>query len=127
MEWVEGQPIYRQLRDLVIQRVMDGSFPEGEAIPSVRQVATDYRINHLTVGRAYQELEEMGLLEKRAGLGTFVAAGARAALTRDEKSRFLKEELPAFAERVRVLGIEMEEVAQRLMGSDQGSHHADHH
>ena len=127
MEWTEGQPIYRQLRDLVIQRVIDGSFPEGEAIPSVRQVATDYRINHLTVGRAYQELEEMGLLEKRAGLGTFVAPGARAALTRNEQRRFLAEELPAFAERVRVLGIGMEEVAQRLISSHQGNSNADHH
>ena len=126
MEWVEGQPIYRQLRDLVIERVIDGSFPEGEAIPSVRQVATDYRINHLTVGRAYQELVDLGLLEKRPGLGTFVAAGARSALKKNEKQRFLDEELPAFAERIRVLGLSMDDIAQRLTGQ-QGSKHADHH
>ncbi len=126
MEWSDGQPIYRQLRDLVIQRVIDGSFPEGEAIPSVRQVATDYRINHLTVGKAYQELVDMGLLEKRRGLGMFVARGARNSLTTDEQQRFLEEELPAFAERVHMLGMAMEEITARLLRV-QGERNADHH
>ena len=126
MEWREGQPIYRQLRDLVIQRVIDGSFPEGEAIPSVRQVATDYRINHLTVGRAYQELVDMGLLEKRRGLGMYVASGARRSLTSDEQQKFFEEELPAFAERVRMLGMDMSDVARRLQGI-QGESDAEHH
>jgi len=93
---------------------MDGSFAEGEAVPSVRQVAADYQINHLTVGKAYQELVDIGLLEKRRGLGMFVTEGARAALTSDEQQRFLAEEVPAFAERVRVLGLDMSDVLQRL-------------
>ena len=62
VEWNDNQPIYRQLRDMVVERIMDGSFAEGEAVPSVRQVAADYQINHLTVGKAYQELVEAGLL-----------------------------------------------------------------
>ncbi|MEM8684200.1 MAG: GntR family transcriptional regulator [Pseudomonadota bacterium] len=81
-----------------MDRVIDGSFPEGEAIPSVRQVATDYRINHLTVGRAYQELVDLGLLEKRPGLGTFVALGARSVLKKNEKQLaclFKRSERPA--------------------------------
>ena len=65
IEWNDNQPIYRQLRELVVERIMDGSFAEGEAVPSVRQVASDYQINHLTVAKAYQELVEDGLLEKR--------------------------------------------------------------
>jgi len=125
MEWSDGQPIYRQLRDLVIQRIIDGSFPEGEAIPSVRQVATDYRINHLTVGKAYQELVDMGLLEMRRGLGMFVAPGARGSLTNDEQRRFLVEELPAFASRVQMLGLSMQDIANRLV-TIQGSENADH-
>lgn len=72
VEWNDKQPIYRQLRELVVQRIMDGSFAEGEPVPSVRQVASDYQINHLTVGKAYQELVDTGLLEKRRGLGMFV-------------------------------------------------------
>ncbi len=114
IEWNDKQPIYRQLRDQVVERIMDGSFAEGEAVPSVRQVAADYQINHLTVGKAYQELVDIGLLEKRRGLGMFVTEGARAALTSDEQQRFLAEEVPAFAERVRVLGLDMSDVLQRL-------------
>lgn len=115
VEWNDKQPIYRQLRDRVVERIMDGSFAEGEAVPSVRQVATDYQINHLTVGKAYQELVEAGLLEKRRGLGMYVTLGARAALTADEQSQFFAEEVPAFAERVRALGLNMDDVVQRLL------------
>jgi GntR family transcriptional regulator len=119
VEWSDKQPIYRQLRDMVIERIMDGSFAEGEAVPSVRQVAADYQINHLTVGKAYQELVDAQLLEKRRGLGMFVTAGARAALTDDEQQRFVDEEVPAFAERIRVLGMDMNEVVELLL--DDGS------
>lgn len=115
MEWNDRQPIYRQLRDLVVARVMDGTFPEGEAVPSVRQVSADYKINHLTVAKAYQELVDTGLLEKRRGLGMFVIQGARSALTADEQARFLEEEVPAFAQRVRMLGLGMETVIDRLL------------
>lgn len=117
VEWNEKQPIYRQLRDLVAQRIMDGSFPEGEAVPSVRQVASDYQINHLTVGKAYQELVDAELLEKRRGLGMFVTQGARKALTRDEKQQFVEEEVPAFLERARVLGMDTQELAELLLQS----------
>jgi len=115
MEWNDNQPIYKQLRDMVVERIMDGTFSEGEAVPSVRQVAADYQINHLTVGKAYQELVDAGLLEKRRGLGMFVTNGARGSLTSDEKQRFIDEEVPAFAERVRVLGMEMTEVVDLLL------------
>ncbi len=115
IEWNDNQPIYRQLRDLVVARIMDGSFPEGEAIPSVRQVAADFRINHLTVGKAYQELVDAGLLEKRRGLGMFVRSGARGSLTNDEQERFLAEEVPAFADRIDLLGLEMEQVTALLL------------
>lgn len=114
IEWNDNQPIYRQLRELVLERIMDGSFAEGEAVPSVRQVASDYQINHLTVAKAYQELVEDGLLEKRRGLGMFVIDGARGSLTDNEQQKFLADELPAFAERVQKLGMDFNVVAQKL-------------
>ena len=114
VEWNDKQPIYRQLRDMVVERIMDGSFAEGDAVPSVRQVATDFQINHLTVGKAYQELVELDLLEKRRGLGMFVTDGARKSLTHNEQQHFLDEELPAFAERVKMLGIDMTSVMEKL-------------
>ncbi len=114
VEWNDNLPIYRQLRDLVVQRILDGSFAEGEAVPSVRQVASDYNINHLTVAKAYQELVDDGLLEKRRGLGMFVLSGAREALTSNEKQKFLDEELPAFVDRVQRLGLDIETVTELL-------------
>ena len=115
VEWNDKQPIYRQLRDLVAERIMDGSFPEGEAIPSVRQVSADYKINHLTVGKAYQELVNEGLLEKRRGLGMFVTLGACCALTSNEKQQFIDEEVSAFLERAKVLGMDTQEVVGLLL------------
>jgi GntR family transcriptional regulator len=119
-DWNDDQPIYKQLRDLGVERIMDGSFAEGEAVPSVRQVAADYQINHLTVGKAYQELVDAGLLEKRRGLGMYVMAGARSALTDNEQQRFVDEEVPAFAERVKVLGMNMNEVVDLLLAQGGG-------
>lgn len=115
VEWNDKQPIYRQLRDLVAERIMDGTFPEGEAVPSVRQVAADYQINHLTVGKAYQELVDAGLLEKRRGLGMFVREGACSALTSNEKQQFIEEEVPAFLDRAKVLGMGTREVVDLLL------------
>ena len=115
IEWSDKLPIYRQLRDMVAERIIDGTFPEGEAVPSVRQVASDYQINHLTVGKAYQELVDAGLLEKRRGLGMFVREGACKALTSDEKQQFIDEELPAFLDRARVLGMDAREVVDLLL------------
>ena len=117
IEWNDKQPIYRQLRDLVAERIMDGTFPEGEAVPSVRQVASDYQINHLTVSKAYQELVDAGLLEKRRGLGMFVKEGACRALTHGEKQQFIDEEVPAFLDRARVLGLELQEVVEMLLNA----------
>lgn len=94
---------------------MDGSFTEGEAVPSVRAVASEYQINHLTVGKAYQELVDIGLLEKRRGLGMYVAAGARIALTDTEQQSFIDDEVPAFVDRVQSLGMDMDEVVKILL------------
>ena len=115
VEWNDKQAIYKQLRDMVVERIMDGSFPEGEAVPSVRQVASDYQINHLTVSKAYQELVEAALLEKRRGLGMFVTTGARQSLTHNEQHSFINDEVPAFAERIKVLGLDMKDVVEQLL------------
>jgi GntR family transcriptional regulator len=121
VEWNDSQPIYRQLRDLVIQRVLDGTFAEGEAVPSVRQVAADYNINHLTVAKAYQELVDDGLLEKKRGLGMFVLTGAQVALSHNEQKKFMHVELPAFAARVQVLGLDMRSVTEQLQALEESS------
>lgn len=109
-EWDDGQPIYRQLRDRVAAMILEGVFKEGDALPSVRNVAAEYRINPLTVQKGYQELVNEGVVEARRGLGMFVNPGARAHLLRDERQKFLGEEWPRIREMIERLGLTAEEL-----------------
>ncbi len=104
-EWDDGQPIYRQLRDLVVARLLDGALGEGDALPSVRNVAADVRVNPLTVLKAYQLLVDEGLVETRRGRGMFVRPGARAVLLAEERQKFLVEQWPRVVETARRLGL----------------------
>lgn len=108
--WNDSQPIYRQLRDRVVAMMLEGVLKEGEAIPSVRQVATEYRLNPLTVLKAYQQLADEGLVEKRRGLGMFVAQGASVALMKDERERFLATEWPKIRATIQRLGLSTEDL-----------------
>lgn len=105
--WNDNVPIYRQLRDRMVAMILDGALNEGDALPSVRQVAADYQINPLTVSKAYQALVDEQLIEKRRGLGMFVNEGAPDALLKSERERFLREEWPALYARLRRLGLDL--------------------
>lgn len=113
-EWDESQPIYRQLREKIVNLIIEGELKEGEAIPSVRQVANEYRINHLTVSKAYQELVDDGLLQKRRGLGMFVEVGAQKQLLDRERSRFIESEVPVLSRKMKQLGINNDELVDLL-------------
>jgi len=104
-EWNDSQPIYRQIHDRVVAMILDGLLAEGDPLPSVRNVATESRVNPLTVLKAYQQLEAEGLVEKRRGLGMFVKAGAGVALLSDERQRFLTEQWPAIHATILRLGL----------------------
>lgn len=121
-DWDDSQPIYRQLREKIIALIIEGLIKEGEAIPSVRQVASDYRINHLTVSKAYQELVEEGLLQKRRGLGMFVEEGAQKILLERERSRFMDTEIKNLGKRMQQLGVSTEELVTLLkqINSEKG-------
>ena len=105
IQWSDGAPIYRQLKDRVIAMMLDGILKPGDALPSVRQVAAEYQLNPITVSRAYQELADEALVEKRRGLGMFVTDEASKKLLVSERERFLREEWPAVAERIQRLGL----------------------
>ena len=109
-EWNDRQPIYRQLRDRVVALILDGALREGDAVPSVRTVAAEYRINPLTVLKAYQELADEGLVEKRRGLGMFVTDGAREALLKSEREHFLREEWPRLRARIERMGLDTQKL-----------------
>lgn len=106
--WNDNAPIYRQLKDKVVGMVLDGLLKSGDALPSVRQVAADYQLNPITVSRAYQELVDETLVEKRRGLGMYVTDGARDKLLATERERFLREDWPLVLERIRRLGLDLE-------------------
>jgi len=106
--WNDNAPIYRQLRDRVVAMILDGILKQGDALPSVRQVAADFQLNPITVSKAYQELVDDQLVEKRRGLGMYVAEGARKALLHSERERFLREEWPALRERLERLGLDLQ-------------------
>lgn len=112
--WDDKSPIYHQLKERVAKLIMDGSFVEGEAVPSVRQVASDFKINHITVSKAYQELVDIGVLEMRRGRGMFVLEGAQESLLADAKSKFENTELPEIVKRANQLGISGEDLIEKI-------------
>jgi DNA-binding transcriptional regulator YhcF (GntR family) len=109
-EWNDSQPIYRQLRDRVVAMILDGVLKEGDPLPSVRNVAAEYRLNPLTVLKAYQQLVDEQLVEKKRGLGMFVSAGTRNLLLQGERQKFLAEEWPRIYATIQRLGLTPEEL-----------------
>jgi GntR family transcriptional regulator len=111
-EWNDGQPIYRQLRDRVVAMILDGVLKEGDALPSVRNVAAEYRVNPLTVLKGYQQLVDEGLVETRRGRGMFINAGARSLLLQGERQKFLAEQWPRIYSTIQRLGLKPEELLE---------------
>jgi GntR family transcriptional regulator len=104
--WNDNTPIYRQLKERVIGMILDGALKSGDPLPSVRQIAAEYQLNPITVSRAYQELVDENLVEKRRGIGMFIIDGANENLLASERERFIREEWPAMLERIRRLGLD---------------------
>jgi GntR family transcriptional regulator len=111
-EWNDGQPIYRQLRDRVVHMILDGVLKEGDPLPSVRNVAAEYRVNPLTVLKAYQQLVGEDLVETRRGLGMFVKSGARNLLIKGERQKFLNEHWPRVHATIQRLGLDPKELLE---------------
>lgn len=111
-EWNDGQPIYRQLRDRVVAMILDGVLKEGDPLPSVRNVAAEYRVNPLTVLKGYQELVDEELVESRRGLGMFIKTGARNLLLKGERQKFLNEEWPRIQATIQRLGLDANELLE---------------
>jgi len=109
-EWNDSQPIYRQLRDLVVAMILDGVLKEGDPLPSVRTVAAEYRVNPLTVMKGYQQLVDEGLVETQRGRGMFINAGTRDLLLQGERQKFLGEQWPRIRQTIQRLGLTAEEL-----------------
>ena len=113
INWNNKEPIYLQLRDRLVELIMDGLLLEGDALPSVRQISSEQRINPITVSKAIQMLVDAELVEKKRGLGMYVVTGAKDKLARQEKTKFLNEEWPQIEERIERLGLGLDDLLGR--------------
>lgn len=118
-KWNEDLPIYRQLRDRVVAMILEGVLNDGDALPSVRNVAAEYRLNPLTVLKGYQELVDEELVEKKRGRGMFVTEGARKQLLKDERKRFVEREWPLVTATIQRLGLDPAELLQRIDNAEK--------
>ena len=110
VKWNDQTPIYRQLKQRVLGMMLDGLLKPGDALPSVRQVAAEYQLNPITVLKAYQELVDEELVEKRRGVGMYMTESALDKLLANERQRFIEEEWPAMLERIRRLGLDVQQL-----------------
>lgn len=117
-DWRDDLPIWKQIKDRLQQAIMDGTYKEGDAIPSVRQLALELRVNPLTISRAFSELADDGLIEKRRGLGMYVAPNVHGGLMERERENFLKTEWPQIRVKIKSLGLKTEELLS--FGDDNG-------
>lgn len=117
-KWNEDLPIYRQLRDRVVAMILEGVLGDGDVLPSVRNVAAEYRLNPLTVLKGYQELVDEGLVEKKRGRGMFVTEGARTQLLKDERARFIDKEWPQVRATIERLGLDPAALLQEVKQPD---------
>ena len=122
-KWNEDLPIYRQLRDRVVAMILEGVLGDGDALPSVRNVAAEYRLNPLTVLKGYQELVDEGLVEKKRGRGMFVTDGSRDRLLIDERARFLEKEWPLVLGTIERLGLSASDLLKDNAAGDAGGEH----
>lgn len=107
------KPVYVRLRETIADAILSGRYSDGDPLPSVRSLAAEESANPLTVAKAYQGLQNDGLVVVKRGVGLFVAAGAGARLRTSERSQFLSEEWPAIRERMKRLGIDPAELIER--------------
>lgn len=112
--WNDTQPIFLQIRQQIIELILKKAVAEGEAVPSIRQIATDMSVNPLTVTKAYQALVDTGIVEKKRGLGMYVKAGARAELLAQERTKFLSDDWPRILKQIEALGLKVKD----LMGKE---------
>lgn len=119
--WNDSQPIYWQLKERTVAMILDGTLSEGEALPSVRTVASEFHLNPITVSKSYQALVDDGLVEKRRGLGMFVREGARKSLVKSERDKFLNDEWPAMLSRIEQLGLKVENLLKTALTEESDS------
>ncbi|WP_338241925.1 GntR family transcriptional regulator [Aurantiacibacter hainanensis] len=106
----DTRPVYLRLREQIAASIIDGSYAEGEMLPSVRAFAAEQGANPLTVAKAYQQFQADGLIRVQRGVGMFVREGAAEKLRQAERDAFLEEEWPQIRQRMDRLGLDPAEL-----------------
>ena len=119
INWNDKDPIFRQLHNRLVELILEGRIKDGEALPSIREISSQHRINHITVAKAVQLLVDEGLVEKRRGMGMYVVSGAAARLGGDEQKKFMKEEWPQICKKIERLGLSAETLLESLKKGDR--------
>ncbi|HEY8576704.1 MAG TPA: GntR family transcriptional regulator [Devosia sp.] len=117
-----SQPIFVQIRQRLTEMILRGAVGEGEALPSVRQIAAELSVNPLTVTKAFEALVDVGVIEKRRGLGMFVKTGARTQLLAHERDKFLREDWPRIAAQIRALELDLKTLLSPPSNGQEPSH-----
>ncbi len=110
MEFSNDRPIYRQIVDFAFARILDGDWLPDARVPSVRELATALTVNSHTVLKAYDELERLGIIASRRGMGFFLAADARTKILAEERREFFDVTLANLFSRMETLGIGIDDV-----------------
>ena len=108
-----GEPIYLQIVSQIKTLILEGKLKEGDALPSMRNLATELRISFMTTKRAYEELERDGFIESYTGRGSFVKA-QNMELYREEQIKAIESLLSEAGDKARKCGITMEELHNLL-------------
>jgi GntR family transcriptional regulator len=106
----DSRPVYLRLRDTLVAAILDGQFRDGDPLPSVRAFAADQGANPLTVAKAYQTLQDDGVVTVKRGVGMFVASGAAAKLRTSERDHFLSTVWPPVIAQMRRIGLSPEDL-----------------
>ncbi len=106
----EGAPLFVQVAERLADEIADGGLVEGEQVPSTNELAAYYRINPATAAKGINMLTDEGLLEKRRGIGMFVAAGARATLLAERRKRFAERYVEPLVAEAGRLGIDADDL-----------------
>jgi GntR family transcriptional regulator len=120
-EFHSNTPIFMQIRQRLIEMILGGARKEGDALPSVRQISADMSVNPLTVTRAFEALVDIGVVEKRRGLGMYVNNGARKLLLDHERRKFLREEWPRIVAQIKALELDPRELLETGDKTTEGS------
>lgn len=114
MNFTENKSIYLQITEFVSEQILRNKWQKEEKIPSVRDLAVELQVNPNTVMRAYDFLQQQGIIYNRRGIGNHVSPDAPERILAERKEKFLKSELPLIFKNMILLGIGLDELECRF-------------